>query len=84
MQRAASHSSYSKRIIHYDRRLEASSYCDSMLLARLNCFDVAFAQDKSVPKEWFKAEDVTVFPPEQEILDQGTAIDSVKRFANIK
>ena len=35
-------------------------------------------RDRAVPKDWFKAEGVTIFPPESEI--KGTALDELKSF----
>ena len=35
-------------------------------------------QDKSEPKSWYKAEGLTIFPPESEL--KGTALDDLKSF----
>ncbi len=42
------------------------------------CHSLTCSQDKTVPKEWYKAENMTIFPPESAL--QGTAVDDLKAF----
>ena len=44
-------------------------------------FPILTTQDKSEPKDWYKAEGLTIFPPESEL--QGTAIDDLKAFFSV-
>ncbi|KXZ43379.1 hypothetical protein GPECTOR_92g602 [Gonium pectorale] len=53
-----------------------------------NEFEYAFKiRDKSVPKDWLKAENLTMIPPQSEVgstgLDQVKAFFSVENFANM-
>lgn len=59
-------------------RSDALPCCSASCLQSLTWFRLWRLQDKSEPKDWYKAEGITVFPPESDL--QGTAIDDFKKF----
>lgn len=44
-----------------------SNLCAAQLESPAHTFSSHSYQDKSEPKDWYKAEDLTIFPPESEL-----------------